>query len=211
MQITQENLFSSMQAWLRECDMKILGYHNDTKAQKAQKCFCNSLHLLEFLDTFSYDLVYSSKELFLAVARQSQKDLGVSEYEFEALLQDSISKLKNLTKLRNARIYVKTDFNIEANTRPLHVLAMAQGLLRLGFSPQYTQATLSLTEILQIAKEVVLKHYTKYNGRLSIGGDILEYYVFYNGTRYEFDTQGNLKDNPQAQFAQGITCITPNV
>ncbi len=66
----------------------------------------------------------------------------MSEYEFETFLQDSISKLKNLTKLRNARIYVKTDFNIEANTRPLHVLAMAQGFLWLGFSPQYTQATL---------------------------------------------------------------------
>ncbi|WP_233706198.1 hypothetical protein [Helicobacter bilis] len=135
----------------------------------------------------------------------------MSEYEFEALLQDSISKLKNLTKLRNARIYVKTDFNIEANTRPLHVLAMAQGLLRLGFSPQYTQATLSLTEILQIARGMVITHYAKNKGKLSIWGNILEYYLFYNGTRYEFDTQGNLKDNPQAQFAQGITCITPNV
>ena len=73
MPITQENLFSYMQAWLRECDMKILGYHNDTKAQKTKKCFCDSLHLLEFLDTFSYDLVYSSKEFFLAVAKKSQK------------------------------------------------------------------------------------------------------------------------------------------
>ena len=122
----------------------------------------------------------------------------MSEYEFEALLQDSISKLKNLTKLRNARIYVKTDFNIEANTRPLHVLAMAQGLLRLGFSPQYTQATLSLTEILQIARGMVITHYAKNKGKLNIWGNILEYYLIYDDNRYEFDTQGNLKDNPQA-------------
>ena len=211
MQITQENLFSSMQAWLRECDMKILGYHNDTKAQKAQKCFCNSLHLLEFLDTFSYDLVYSSKELFLAVARQSQKDLGVNECEFETLLQDSISKLKNLRILRKAHIYVKTDFRIGANTRPIHILAIAQELLWLRFTPEYKEADLSLAEILQIAKEVVLKHYTKYNGRLSIGGDILEYYVFYNGTRYEFDTQSNLKDSTQAKLAQGVISVTLSV
>ena len=200
MQITQENLFSYMQAWLRECDMKILGYHNDTKAQKAQKCFCDSLHLLEFLDTFSYDLVYSSKELFLAVAKQSQKDLGVNECEFETLLQDSISRLENLRILREARIDFKTQYRIRWHTANPLIL-----------EPQYTQATLSLAEILQIAKEVVLKHYTKYNGRLSIGGDILEYYVFYNGTRYEFDTQGNLKDNPQAQFAQGVISVTLSV
>ena len=200
MQITQENLFSYMQAWLRECDMKILGYHNDTKAQKAKKCFCESLHLLEFLDTFSYDLVYSSKELFLAVAKQSQKDLGVNECEFETLLQDSISRLENLRILREARIDFKTQYRIRWHT--------ANPLIP---EPQYAQATLSLAEILQIAKEVVLKHYTKYNGRLSIGGDILEYYVFYNGTRYEFDTQGNLKDNPQAQFAQGVISVTLSV
>ena len=200
MQITQENIFSYMQAWLRECDMKILGYHNDTKAQKAKKCFCESLHLLEFLDTFSYDLVYSSKELFLAVAKQSQKDLGVNECEFETLLQDSISRLENLRILREAHINFKTQYRIRWHT--------ANPLIP---EPQYAQATLSLAEILQIAKEVVLKHYTKYNGRLSIGGDILEYYVFYNGTRYEFDTQGNLKDNPQAQFAQGVISVTLSV
>ena len=84
MPITQENLFSSMQDWLRKCDMKTLGYHNKIKAQKAQKCFCDSLHLLEFLDIFSYDLVYGSQEFFLAVAEQSQKDLGVNQCEFEA-------------------------------------------------------------------------------------------------------------------------------
>lgn len=200
MQITQENIFSYMQAWLRECDMKILGYHNDTKAQKAKKCFCESLHLLEFLDTFSYDLVYSSKELFLAVAKQSQKDLGVNECEFETLLQDSISRLENLRILREAHINFKTQYRIRWHT--------ANPLIP---EPQYAQATLSLAEILQIAKEVVLKHYTKYNGRLSIGGDILEYYVFYNGTRYEFDTQGNLKDNPQAQFAQGVISVMLSV
>ena len=211
MQITQENLFSSMQAWLRECDMKILGYHNDTKAQKAQKCFCNSLHLLEFLDTFSYDLVYGSKEFFLAVAKQSQKDLGVNECEFETLLQDSISKLKNLRILRKAHIYVKTDFRIGANTRPIHILAIAQELLWLRFTPEYKEADLSLTEILQIARGMVITHYAKNKGKLSIWGNILEYYLFYNGTRYEFDTQGNLKDNPQAKLAQGITCITLNV
>lgn len=200
MQITQKNLFSYMQSWLRECDMKILGYHNDTKAQKAQKCFCDSLHLLEFLDTFSYDLVYSSKELFLAVAKYSQKDLGVNECEFETLLQDSISKLKNLRILREARINFKTQYRIRWHTANPLIL-----------EPQYTQATLSLAEILQIAKEVVLKHYTKYNGRLHIWGDILEYYVFYNGTRYEFDTQGNLKDSTQAQFAQGVISVTLSV
>lgn len=200
MQITQENLFSSMQSWLRECDMKILGYHNDTKAQKARQCFCESLHLLEFLDTFSYDLVYSSKELFLAVAKQSQKDLGVNECEFETLLQDSISRLENLRILREAHIDFKTQYRIRWHTANPLIL-----------EPQYTQATLSLAEILQIAKEVVLKHYTKYNGRLSIGGDILEYYVFYNGNRYEFDTQGNLKDSTQAQFAQGVISVTLSV
>ena len=200
MPITQENLFSYMQAWLRECDMKILGYHNDTKAQKTKKCFCDSLHLLEFLDTFSYDLVYNSKEFFLAVAKQSQRDLGVNQCEFETLLQDSISRLENLRILREARINFKTQYRIRWHT--------ANPLIP---EPQYTQATLSLAEILQIAKEVVLKHYTKYNGRLSIGGDILEYYVFYNGTRYEFDTQGNLKDNPQAQFAQGVISVTLSV
>lgn len=200
MQITQENLFSYMQAWLRECDMKILGYHNDTKAQKTKKCFCDSLHLLEFLDTFSYDLVYNSKEFFLAVAKQSQKDLGVNQCEFETLLQDSISRLENLRILREARINFKTQYRIRWHTANPLIL-----------EPQYAQATLNLAEILQIAKEVVLKHYTKYNGRLSIGGDILEYYVFYNGTRYEFDTQGNLKDNPQAQFAQGVISVTLSV
>ncbi|EEO24807.1 MULTISPECIES: hypothetical protein [Helicobacter] len=200
MQITQENLFSYMQAWLRECDMKILGYHNDTKAQKTKKCFCDSLHLLEFLDTFSYDLVYNSKEFFLAVAKQSQRDLGVNQCEFETLLQDSISRLENLRILREARINFKTQYRIRWHT--------ANPLIP---EPQYAQATLNLAEILQIAKEVVLKHYTKYNGRLSIGGDILEYYVFYNGTRYEFDTQGNLKDNPQAQFAQGVISVTLSV
>lgn len=211
MQITQKNLFSLMQDWLRECDMKILGYHNDTKAQKAKKCFCESLHLLEFLDIFSYDLVYSSKEFFLAVAKQSQRDLGVSEYEFETLLQDSIAKLKNLAKLRNARIYVKTDFSFGANTRPFHVLAMAQGLLWLGFGPQYTQATLSLAEILQMTKGMVIMHYIKNKGKLNIWGNILEYYLIYDDNRYEFDTQGNLKDSTQAKLAQGITFITLNV
>ena len=200
MQITQENLFSYMQAWLRECDMKILGYHNSTKAQKAKQCFCDSLHLLEFLDTFSYDLVYGSKEFFLAVAKHSQKDLGVNECEFETLLQDSISRLENLRILREARIDFKTQYRIRWHTANPLIL-----------EPQYAQATLSLAEILQIAKEVVLKHYTKYNGRLSIGGDILEYYVFYNGTRYEFDTQGNLKDNPQAKLAQGVISVTLSV
>ena len=200
MPITQENLFSYMQAWLRECDMKILGYHNDTKAQKTKKCFCDSLHLLEFLDTFSYDLVYNSKEFFLAVAKQSQRDLGVNQCEFETLLQDSISRLENLRILREARINFKTQYRIRWHT--------ANPLIP---EPQYAQATLSLAEILQIAKEVVLKHYTKYNGRLSIGGDILEYYVFYDGTRYEFDTQGNLKDSTQAQFAQGVISVTLSV
>ena len=189
-----------MQAWLRECDMKILGYHNDTKAQKTKKCFCDSLHLLEFLDTFSYDLVYNSKEFFLAVAKQSQRDLGVNQCEFETLLQDSISRLENLRILREARIDFKTQYRIRWPTANPLIL-----------EPQYTQATLSLAEILQIAKEVVLKHYTKYNGRLSIGGDILEYYVFYNGNRYEFDTQGNLKDSTQAQFAQGVISVTLSV
>ena len=200
MQITQENLFSYMQAWLRECDMKILGYHNDTKAQKTKKCFCDSLHLLEFLDTFSYDLVYNSKEFFLAVAKQSQRDLGVNQCEFETLLQDSISRLENLRILREARINFKTQYRIRWHT--------ANPLIP---EPQYAQATLSLAEILQIAKEVVLKHYTKYNGRLSIGGDILEYYVFYNGTRYEFDTQGNLKDSTQAKLAQGVISVMLSV
>ena len=200
MQITQENLFSYMQAWLRECDMKILGYHNDTKAQKTKKCFCDSLHLLEFLDIFSYDLVYGSQEFFLAVAKQSQKDLGVNECEFETLLQDSISRLENLEILREARIDFKTQYRIRWHT--------ANPLIP---EPQYAQATLSLAEILQIAKEVVLKHYTKYNGRLSIGGDILEYYVFYNGTRYEFDTQGNLKDSTQAKLAQGVISVMLSV
>ena len=211
MQITQKNLFSFMQSWLRECDMKILGYHNDTKAQKAKKCFCESLHLLEFLDTFSYDLVYSSKEFFLAVAKKSQKDLGVSEYEFEVLLQDSISRLKNLRILREACIYVKTDFNIEANTRPLHVLTMAQGLLWLRFSPQYKESDLSLAEIFQIAKGMVIMHYIKNKGKLHIWGSILEYYLIYDDNRYEFDTQGNLKDSTQAKLAQGITLVTLSV
>ena len=180
--------------------MKILGYHNDTKAQKAKKCFCESLHLLEFLDTFSYDLVYSSKELFLAVAKQSQKDLGVNECEFETLLQDSIAKLDKLTKLRKARIDFTTRYRIRWHTANPLIL-----------EPQYTQATLSLAEILQIAKEVVLKHYAKHNGRLHIWGDILEYYVFYDGNRYEFDTQGNLKENPQDKLAQGVISVTLSV
>ena len=135
----------------------------------------------------------------------------MSEYEFEALLQDSISKLKNLTKLRKARIYVKTDFRIGANTRPIHILAIAQELLWLRFTPEYKEADLSLTEILQIARGMVITHYAKNKGKLNIWGNILEYYLIYDDNRYEFDTQGNLKDNPQAQFAQGITCITLNV
>lgn len=200
-----------MQAWLRECDMKILGYHNSTKAQKAKQCFCDSLHLLEFLDTFSYDLVYSSKELFLAVAKHSQKDLGVNQCEFEAVLQDSISKLTHLRILRKARIYVKTDFRIGANTRPIHILAIAQGLLWIEFSPEYKEADLSLAEIWQIAKGMVIAHYAKNKGKLHIWGNILEYYLFYNGTRYEFDTQGNLKDNPQAKLAQGVISVTLSV
>lgn len=200
MQITQENLFSYMQAWLRECDMKILGYHNSTKAQRAKQCFCNSLHLLEFLDTFSYDLVYSSKELFLAVAKQSQKDLGVNECEFETLLQDSISGLENLRILREARIDFKTQYRIRWHT--------ANPLIP---EPQYAQATLSLAEILQMARGMVITHYAKNKGKLPIWGNILEYYLFYNGTRYEFDTQGNLKDNPQAQFAQGVISVTLSV
>ena len=200
MQITQENLFSYMQAWLRECDMKILGYHNSTKAQRAKQCFCNSLHLLEFLDTFSYDLVYSSKELFLAVAKQSQKDLGVNECEFETLLQDSISRLENLRILREARIDFKTQYRIRWHT--------ANPLIP---EPQYAQATLSLAEILQMARGMVITHYAKNKGKLPIWGNILEYYLFYNGTRYEFDTQGNLKDNPQAQFAQGVISVTLSV
>ena len=200
MPITQENLFSSMQDWLRKCDMKILGYHNKIKAQKAQKCFCESLHLLEFLDIFSYDLVYGSQEFFLAVAKQSQRDLGVNQCEFEALLQDSLAKLDKLTKLRKARIDFTTRYRIRWHT--------ANPLIP---EPQYTQATLSLAEILQIAKEVVLKHYAKYNGRLHIWGDILEYYVFYDGTRYEFDTQGNLKENPQDKLAQGVISVTLSV
>lgn len=105
------------------------------------------MHLLEFLDTFSYDLVYSSKELFLAVAKHSQKDLGVNECEFETLLQDSISRLENLRILREARIKFKTQYRIRWHT--------ANPLIP---EPQYAQATLSLAEILQIAKEVVLKH-----------------------------------------------------
>lgn len=68
-----------MQFWLRECNMKTLGYHHDTKTQKAKKCFCKSLHLLEFLDTFSYN----STEFFLAAAKHSQKDLGINQCEFE--------------------------------------------------------------------------------------------------------------------------------
>lgn len=211
MQITQDNLFSYMQSWLRECDMKILGHHNSTKAQKAKQCFCDSLHLLEFLDIFSYDLVYSSKELFLAVARQSQKDLGVNECEFEAVLQDSISKLTHLRILRKARIYVKTDFRIGANTRPIHILAIAQELLWLRFTPEYKEADLSLAEILQMARGMVITHYAKNKGKLPIWGNILEYYLFYNGTRYEFDTQGNLKDNPQAKLAQGVISVTLSV
>ncbi|MDY5950100.1 MAG: hypothetical protein SPJ16_02745 [Helicobacter sp.] len=86
--------------------MKTLGYHNDTKTQKAKKCFCESLHLLEFLDTFSYN----STEFFLAAAKHSQKDLGINQCEFEELLQDSISKLNNLRILRKARVYVKQIF-----------------------------------------------------------------------------------------------------
>lgn len=211
MQITQENLFSYMQAWLRECDMKILGYHNNTKAQKAKKCFCESLHLLEFLDTFSYDLVYGSKEFFLAVAKKSQKVLGIKQCEFEALLQDSISKLNNLTKLRKARIYVKTDFNIGANTRPLHILAAAQGLLWLRFAPQYKEAALNLAEILQMTKEMVIMHHTKNKGKLDIWGNILEYYLLYDGNRYEFDAQGNFKETPQDKLSQGIAYVTLGV
>lgn len=211
MQITQENLFSYMQSWLRECDMKTLGYHNSSKAQKAKQCFCDSLHLLEFLDTFSYDLVYGSKEFFLAVAKHSQKDLGVNECEFEAVLQDSISKLTHLRILRKAHIYVKTDFRIGANTRPIHILAIAQELLWLGFSPEYKEVDLSLAEILQMARGMVITHYAKNKGKLPVWGNILEYYVFYNGNRYEFDTQGNLKDNPQAKLAQGIALVTLSV
>lgn len=110
MQITQENLFSYMQSWLREWDMKTLGYHNSSKAQKAKQCFCDSLHLLEFLDTFSYDLVYGSKEFFLAVAKYSQKDLGVNQCEFEAVLQDSISRLTHLRILKKPAFMSKRIF-----------------------------------------------------------------------------------------------------
>ena len=200
MQITQDNLFSSMQDWLRKCDMKTLGYHNKIKAQKAQKFFCDSLHLLEFLDTFSYDLVYGSQEFFLAVAKQSQRDLGINQCEFEALLQDSIAKLDKLTKLRKARIDFTTRYRIRWHTANPLIL-----------EPQYTQATLSLAEILQIAKEVVITHYAKNKGKLPIWGNILEYYLFYNGNRYEFDTQGNLKENPQDKLAQGVISVTLSV
>lgn len=58
---------------------------------------------------------------------------------------------------------------------------------------------------------MVLKHYAKYNGRLHIWGDILGYYVFYDGNRYEFDTQGNLKENPQDKLAQGVISVTLSV
>ena len=153
-----------MQFWLRECNMKTLGYHNDTKTQKAKKCFCESLHLLEFLDTF----LYNSTEFFLAAAKHSQKDLGINQCEFEELLQDSISKLNNLRILRKARVYVKTDFHIEANTRSIHVLSIAQGLVWLGFTPQYKEADLSIAEILQMARGMVTTHYAKNKGKLHI-------------------------------------------
>lgn len=105
----------------------------------------------------------------------------------------------------------KTDFRIGANTRPIHILAIAQELLWLRFTPEYKEADLSLAEILQMARGMVITHYAKNKGKLPIWGNILEYYVFYNGTRYEFDTQGNLKDNPQAQFAQGVISVMLSV
>lgn len=113
--------------------------------------------------------MYSSKELFLAVAKHSQKDLGVNECEFEALLQDSISKLTHLRILRKTRIYVKTDFRIGANTRPIHILAIARELLWLGFSPQYKEADLSLAEILQMASGMVITHYAKTKANYPFG------------------------------------------
>lgn len=196
-----KNIFTSMQSWLKGHDAQVLGYNNSTRAQKAKKCFCKSKHLLEFLDKFSYDLVYSSIEYFLAVAKYSHKDLGVREEEFSTLLRDTRSKLDNLNKLRKACIYIKTNFSIRRNTAPLHALAFAQGSLWLGFVAKYKDATLSPSDILRIAQKMVATHYTENNGEVHLWGKILEYYLYYDGKRYVLDTQGNL--SPQADSKQG--------
>ena len=85
--------------------------------------------------------------------------------------------------MRKARVYVKTDFHIEANTRPIHVLSMAQGLVWLGFTPQYKEADLSLAEILQMARGMVTTHYTKNKGKPHILGRNIESRMLWNLAR----------------------------
>ncbi len=132
----------------------------------------------------SYDLHYSNEEFLTKLC----DTFGISSDEYRSIIDEVKTRLRDLAKIQEPNLYVKTDFQ-----------KRGVSLSTLGYRSREKKIPLEKEkylfmpedEFIEIISQMIRAHYHAHEGKLPFWGEIVGYYLIdRDGSVRDFDTQG---------------------
>lgn len=147
-----------------------LGYHNtsDKHLSRLNKVIESSTL---GIDRAHFDFKYSTNDYILKLA-----DIcGIPKREAVQYIKITLEKINNFNKAFKPYAFVNTAF--VRKSEPIFILSLTESRRYIRFQDDFRL----LTQLKQIetAHDIISKHYSKNDGTVTIWGDIVSYFFFY--------------------------------
>lgn len=167
---------------------KELNYNSKEKAEKSLTKFIDCESIDKWLNSGSYDLVYSAEDLFITLCNV----LKIDEKKVSLELNKCKELRKEIERFKDAFIFINTNFKRKGE--PILALAFCEGERRISLYKDKKYLFSSLNEILNMVSSEIIKHYIFNEGKAGIWGKIENYQLDLFGEIYTFDSKGNILD-----------------
>lgn len=181
---------------------KAFGYGCKRNFDKTAQKFLGCKSWLEWFYKGHYDFTHNA----LSFAKKCE--CFTNGEVLEAELHKAQSEFTRYKMIRKAFVRIKTNFR--RTSEPIHALAMASGLLYIGFNDK-NFIYCNDEEFIKFVQNYVKEHFIKNNGIIPGWKNIVGYELYFKGKFIDLDTTGqiitdlsNVDDtNPRASLSVG--------
>ena len=172
----------------KEVLLKKMGYYNIKAGEKRLDSLLKTDHLYPWLKKGGFDMKYSSEEFLYRLA----EILGLSD-DMQKHMKRYQKRLDALSKMKQPYIFIDTHF--KQKSEPIFALGCMEGRRNIGIDKEHLVFK-GLDEVLEYIGGMISTQYIQSGGTLPLWGKIYTYvYHHTDGSRYVFDTDGNLKED----------------
>ena len=183
---------------------KRLGYNSSKTFAKTIDKFMHTNSSYEWLYNGHYDLVFSSKDFFIALCNAFSIDRNTLNKE----LKNARKYHDEIIKFKDSYIYIYTNFR--RTSEPIFVLALLEQKRRISLYGDSRLLFKDIDEVIDIISKDICEHYQENKKGLMVWGNISAYQLHLFGKMYLFDTDGVVHVDAQELYENHADIVLKN-